>query len=364
MLKVGMIGCGSISKKHLDTLSRLDRVELVAVSDVQKTRMEEASVYYQKNKGYNGLVKHYGNYLDLIQDSEIDIVLILVISGLHATITKQSLIEGKHVIVEKPLALSLKEADEIIALSKFKKRKVLVCHQLRYRPVISKIKQVLEEGYLGEPYMGIVSARINRSPEYYASASWRGRWEQDGGMLINQGIHIVDLLIWLLGDIETVYGEIAVRMNIPQKETEDIATSIINFTNKAKGIIEVNSITKPKNQGYYLSLFCEKGSITLSGTDFDKLDHCFIENQDKIVQDLKILCVKKDEHFNMYQNFIDSIVNDTVLIMDAAEGKRALETIFAIYKSNNIKARVKLPLLNFSTKEMVQFPANKENLND
>ncbi|TDL30588.1 Gfo/Idh/MocA family oxidoreductase [Jeotgalibacillus sp. S-D1] len=360
MLKIGIIGCGYISQKHLDTLLRINRVELAAVSDVQKSKMETAANYYRKAKGHIGSIEYYEDYLDLIQDEEIDIVLIAVISGLHGNIAKQALLAGKHVIVEKPLALSIEEADDIISLSKAKQKKVLVCHQLRYRPVMAKIKQVLKEGHLGDPYLGVASARINRSPEYYAQATWRGSWEHDGGMLINQGIHIVDLLIWLLGDMETVYGEIGAG-SLHQKETEDFAAGIINFSNHAKGVIEVNSVTKPSNQGYSLSLFCEKGSLTISGNGLDRLDHCFIENGDLLVEELKTLSSKKNEHFYMYQNFIDCIENDqSDLVMDASEGKRALEAIFAIYQSNNLKNPITMPVTSFSTKEMKQVSVGRK----
>ena len=362
MLKAGMIGCGYISKKHLESIIRLDSVELFAVSDVQISRMEETASFYQEKIAGSATLKQYGDYQDLIHDPEIDIIITTVISGLHAKIAKQALLENKHVIIEKPLALSIQDADEIIKLSRLKQKKVLVCHQLRYRPFFLKLKKILEKGTLGEPYMGTVSVRINRSQEYYESAAWRGSWEHDGGMLINQGIHLVDLLVWLLGDVDTVYGEVA--RNNEVKEIEDVATGIIHFNNKAKGMIEVNTITKPANQGYYLSLYFEKGTIMLGGTGFDKLEHCFIEGEDQIVRELKEACNQKDEQFLMYHNFIDSILNDTLLVVDASEGKKALEVIFALYRSNNNKLPVKLPLSCFSTKEMKDFSYYKENIDE
>ncbi|MGP4070126.1 Gfo/Idh/MocA family protein [Halobacillus sp. B29] len=362
MLKAGIIGCGYISKKHLKTITRLDSVKLHAVSDVQKSRMEEAVSFYLENIACNAPVKQYQDYLDLVHDSEIDIIIITVISGLHAKIAKQGLIESKHVIVEKPLALSIREADEIIKLSRLKQKKVLVCHQLRYRPIFLKLKELLEKGTLGKPYMGAVSARINRSQQYYESAAWRGSWEHDGGMLINQGIHLVDLLVWLLGDINTVYGEVA--RNNELKEIEDVATGIIHFNNNAKGTIEVNTITKPATQGYCLSLYFEKGTIILGGAGFDKLEHCFIEGEDQLVRELKEVCKQKDEQFLMYQNFIDSILNHTLLVVDASEGKRALEVIFALYRSNNNKLPVELPLLSFSTIEMKDNSCHKEKMDE
>lgn len=324
--------------------------------------MEETASFYQENIVGSASLKQYGDYQDLIHDPEIDIIIITVISSLHAKIAKQALQESKHVIVEKPLALSIQDADEIIKLSRLKQKKVLVCHQLRYRPIFLKLKKLLEKGTLGKPYMGTVSARINRSQEYYESAAWRGSWEHDGGMLINQGIHLVDLLVWLLGDIDTVYGEVA--RNNQLKEIEDVATGIIHFNNKAKGMIEVNTITKPATQGYCLSLYFEKGTIILGGAGFDKLEHCFIEGEDQIVRELKETSKQKDEHFLMYQNFLESVLNNTLLVVDASEGKRALEVIFGLYRSNNNKLPVKLPLLNFSTIEMKAISCHKEKIDE
>ncbi|KIL47050.1 Gfo/Idh/MocA family protein [Jeotgalibacillus campisalis] len=362
MLRIGVIGCGYISKKHLDTLLRMDRVELGAVSDVQQSRMQAACDYYRKYKTPSSPIQQHSNYSELIQNKEIDIVLIAVISGLHAQIAKEALKAGKHVIIEKPLALSIQESDEIISLSASKNKRVLVCHQLRFRPLLSRIKEIIDFGFLGKPCMGSVNVRINRSEDYYQAAAWRGSWDQDGGMLINQGIHMVDLLIWLLGDVQSVYGDIASVHS--HKETEDVAAGILHFTNQAKGVIEVNSITKPSNQGYSLSLFFEKGSITLGGKGFDQLEHCFIENQESLVKELELLCAKKDEHFIMYQHFINAVEDRVdILRMDAAEGKKALEAIFALYQSSKTGLPVQLPLVLFSTASMAA-PKRKEDSND
>ncbi|TGB01138.1 Gfo/Idh/MocA family protein [Halobacillus salinus] len=360
MIKVGIIGCGYISRKHIDTICQLETVDLLAVSDVQPKRMEEIIDCYRDKIKRTCTVKKYPDYRDLILDSEVDMIIISVISGLHADIAKEALIEGKHIIIEKPLALSIREADEIIQLSETSKSKVLVCHQLRYRPLISKIKEILDSGDLGVPLMGSVSARINRSADYYNAARWRGSWKEDGGMLVNQGIHIIDILVWLLGDIETVYGEISKRQSSVEKETEDIAAGIIHFSNQAKGVIDVNTITQPRNQGYSISLFCEKGSIIIGGSSLERLEHCYIEDNEDLVNDLYDLCDTRDEHLRMYQNFTDAILKDTPLIMDAVEGKKALETIFSLYESSVRKRPIHLPLLNFSTTDMLQFPINEE----
>jgi|SRR5690625_361715 len=350
MLRIGLIGCGYIANKHLNTIVQSDNILLTAVSDIQKEKMEEAVHSYQKNNKKNKPITLYENYHDMLIDPKVDAVVIAVISGLHAEIAKKALKHGKHIIIEKPLALSLQDADEIIDLAQQYNKTVLVCHQLRYRPLIQKVKQLLEKGYFGELYLGVVSLRLNRSTDYYASAAWRGTWEKDGGMLVNQGIHLVDLLVWLMGDIHSVYGEIATR--VKQKETEDVATGIITFDNSAKGVVEANTITKPKNLGYQLAIFGEKGSICIGGKGFDEVEHCYLEDCPDLEVELKQLGEESDEHYLMYQHFLEAISTNTQTLITAQEGKKALEAIFAIYQSDTMGKPIIFPLDRFSTKDM------------
>ncbi|MFB5660862.1 Gfo/Idh/MocA family protein [Alteribacillus sp. HJP-4] len=349
MIRIGLIGCGYISNKHLDTISTFPELSLQGVSDLQSGRMEDAIQYYKQKTGSNTNIKMFSNYNNLLKQPDIDVVVISVISGLHAIIAKQALTAGKHIILEKPLALSMKDTDEIIKLSDIHDKQVLVCHQLRYHPLMQKIKQLLEDGSLGKPYFGTAAIRINRTPEYYTSAGWRGSWEQDGGMLINQGIHLIDLLIWLMGDIETVYGDVMNTSDV--KETEDIAAAMLSFKNKAKGVIEANTITQPKNIGYSMALFCEKGTICL-GPGITSVEHCYISGMGETAEELVNGELKGNEHYLMYQNFLAAITKKENLLMNAREGKRALEAIFAIYQSSTSKNVITLPVTNFSTGDM------------
>src|SRR5690606_38256399 len=289
----------------------------------------------------------YNNYEQLIKDPTIDVVIIATISSLHAVMAKEALKYGKHTIIEKPLALSLNDADEIIQLSKTKNKQVLVCHQLRYRPLLEKIKDLLNKNYFGKLYFSAISLRLNRSFDYYNSSTWKGTWEKDGGMLLNQGIHLVDLLIWFMGAAHSVYGEIDTK--IQNKETEDIATGIITFKNQAKGIIEANTISIPENLGYSLSIFGEKGNICIGGKEFNKIDHCYIENYPNIKEDLLKVEHESNEHERMYRAFIKSITKSKSHLMNAEEGRKALELIFALYQSDRNGKVVSLPVRNFTT---------------
>ncbi|MEB6550237.1 Gfo/Idh/MocA family oxidoreductase [Heyndrickxia sporothermodurans] len=347
----GIIGCGYISKRHIESLATCKDAKLVAVSDLQKDRMKEAALQYTNLANEHHPIHLYENYTELIESDEVDAVVICTISGLHAEIAKIALIAGKHVILEKPMTLSLKEADELNQLAKANQCKIVVCHQMRFKPIMKKIKQVIQDGKIGKPYLGIVSIRLNRSPDYYASAPWRGDWENDGGMLVNQGIHLIDLMQWFLGDVEKVYGDISSFSKT--KETEDIALGVLTFSNKAKGLIEANVITQPKNLGHQLSIFGEKGCISLEGPSLNQISRWYIVDEETDYEHLNELLKDNNEQVYMYENFIHTVqYGDEKLLIDGYEGKKALETIFAIYQSYLTKKVIDLPLNSFSTANM------------
>lgn len=352
MIRAALIGCGYISEKHIKTLARLDHVSLTALCDINQKSMQKAKRLYQQEKGKNSVMKMTSEFKDILNMPEIDVVIISTFSGLHADITKEAIKHGKHVIVEKPLALSIKEANDIIHLSQAYKKKVLVCHQLRYLQLIRELKKLVEEGYVGDIFFGVASLRLNRSHDYYDASSWKGTWSKDGGMLVNQGIHLVDLLVWLLGDVHSVYGDIATK--VKNKETEDIAIGMVSFKNQAKGVIEANTISKPSNLGYYLSIFGQKGTICIGGKDFNNIIHCHIEGHPELEERLKSLGGHSDEHYDMYQDFIKAIMNNEESMLNAREGKRALETILALYQSSQHKNPIHIPIEKFSTRDMME----------
>ena len=354
VVRFGLIGCGYISKKHLQALAVCKGAQLDAVSDLHEGRIEEAKTYYQTYSSHDHSIKGYQNYKEMLLDSELDAVIISSFSGLHVEMAKDALLSKKHVVLEKPMALSIEDSNELIALAQKQQRELMICHQLRFRPLMQKIKRIIEEGKIGQPILGVSSIRINRSPDYYASASWRGKWASDGGMLINQGIHIVDLLQWFLGDVQTVYGETSRQQSL-SKETEDVAVGIINFYNQAKGIVEANIVTKPNNLGYSLSIFGEKGTISIEGPSLNKISRWFIDGEETNMDELEDLLSDNKEQIYMYENFIEAIHSqDKHVLIDGTEGKKALEIIFAMYQSELSKQVVHFPLTSFSTSDMIR----------
>ncbi|HZG15554.1 MAG TPA: Gfo/Idh/MocA family oxidoreductase [Candidatus Bathyarchaeia archaeon] len=350
-MRFGLIGCGRISQKHLSSLAAIAGAELVAVSDVVPESMDRAEQQFLALTGRSGSIKKYVEYGSLLADPEVEVAIVAASSGQHAKIAKAALYAGKHVVLEKPMTLSLKEADDIISLAAARERTVLVCHQLRYRPIMQTIKKYVENRSLGQIHLGVVSMRIHRPAEYYQAAPWRGSWREDGGMLLNQGIHMVDLLQWFLGEITTVYGDI--RKGPIEKETEDVALGLLTFASGAKGMIEANTVTYPSNLEYSLSLFGEHGTLSIGGPQMDQIYRWAYKNQIESEEHIALLAKQKNEHVMMYQDLIDSIQQGSKeVLIHAREGKKALETIFALYQSAVTARPVVLPLHQFETAQL------------
>lgn len=351
-IKACIIGCGFIAEKHVKAIAGLKDIVAHSLCDINPARTKELEAVYRsaKKEKTQPTILHFTSAEEAVRNQEIDVVIITVISSLHASLAKKALTGGKHVILEKPMALSLEEADELHKLSIEKQKVLLICHQLRYRPLFKQIKNLIEEDVLGTPYLGVASVRINRSENYYSSAPWKGTWDLDGGMLINQGIHVIDLLQWFLGDVRSVYGEIG-KGNI-KKETEDYAAGIIQFSNKARGIIEANTVTLPNNIGYSLSLFCEKGSISIDGPSLNNITRWYIKGVESSEPNASIVKAT-NEHQLMYEDFIHAFNQKGMnVLMNGAEGKKAIETIFSLYESSRTKQPIYLPLPTFNLASM------------
>lgn len=353
-MRFGIIGCGRIAQKHLSSLAAIPEAELVAVSDIVFQSMERAEEQYRTLGKPAARLQKYTDYRLLLADPKVEVAVIATASGLHAPIAKAALYAGKHIVVEKPMTLSLKEADEIIALAHAQKRTVLVCHQLRYRPIMQTIKRYVEQQALGHIYLGVVSMRIHRPASYYSAAPWRGSWRDDGGMLLNQGIHMVDLLQWFLGDVTTVYGDMA--KGPIDKETEDVALGLLTFASGAKGMIEANTVTYPQNMEYAISLFGEQGTLSIGGPQMDVIYRWACREQTDREEQIAELAKIKDEHVTMYRDLMEKIGRgSTDVLVHAREGKKTLETIFAMYQSSVTSRPVLLPLADFATAQLSDF---------
>lgn len=344
-MKLGIIGCGRITEKHLVSLANVPELTIVALSDLSIERMKQAEVLIPLKSSE---LKLYENYQELLL-SDCDLILVATASGTHFSIARDALRANKHVLVEKPLALSIEESRELRELASNQKKSLFVCHQLRFRKALHEIKRYIEEGLLGQIYTATVTMAIQRPVEYYKAAPWRGTWEQDGGMLINQGIHMIDLLCWYLGEVKIVSGQL--QWIHAHKETEDVALGTLQFKSGATGLIEANSVTWPQNHGYGLKIFGEKGTIILEGKNYDQLSAYMVESGPSEQEFIDLLS-ERNEQSMMYKEIVKHLNNETNEAITAEESERALEVIFALYQSHKQKNPVTLPLVQFKTTDM------------
>jgi predicted dehydrogenase len=333
-MNFAIIGCGRISKNHVEALiNNLDVCKLVAVCDVVESRAIERKRQYENSvEGVN--VKVYNDYIDMLQKEKIDAVSICTESGYHAKIAIDCLNAEKHILIEKPMAMTVEDADKINNLAKEKGLKVGVCHQNRFNPPIQKLRRAIEEGRFGKIIN--VTARIlwTRDQNYYDQAPWRGTKELDGGTLMNQCIHNIDLLQWMVGsDIERVHCERGTFLrNI---EMEDFGAILIRFKNGTIGLVEGSACIYPKNLEETLSVFGEKGTVVIGGLAVNKIQTWqFSDERDYDIEQesIEIDNVYGKGHTPLYENFIEAINKNREPFISGLEGKKALEIILNAYK--------------------------------
>jgi predicted dehydrogenase len=361
-LRFGLIGCGRISFKHIEAIvNNYDNAELVALCDLEIEKAELVKKRYiellsQKNIATNN-IDVYQDYQELLKRDDIDIVSIATFSGTHAEITINALKSNKHVIVEKPMALSIKDADEMIETAKKYNRKLTVCHQNRFNSTVQKLRKALEKNRFGKLVHGVATIRWNRNNDYYRQASWRGTWEQDGGTLMNQCIHNIDLLQWMMGPVDRLYAEADTFLrNI---EGEDMGAAVLRFKNGAIGIIEGSACIYPKNLEETLSIFGEKGTVRIGGVAINKIvDWKFADGLDDEEEVKRVVNYEDPDtvygygHTPLYKDFIDAVLKDREPYITGEDGKKAMEIVLAIYKSRKTGLPVEFPLKDFSTLDM------------
>ncbi len=353
-MKYALIGCGRISTNHLKAVLN-NKLELVAVCDILETQMEK--LLEKHNLHNNTAIKRYTDYRKMIDENELTLISIATESGIHAEIALYCIEHGIHVIIEKPMAMNMKDADEIIHKSIEKNIKVSACHQNRFNVAVQEMRKALEMGRFGKLSHGSIHVRWNRNKEYYTQAPWRGTWEKDGGALMNQCIHGIDLLRWTFGDeVEEVYGQTRQQFH-HYLEAEDIGMAVVKFKNGAIATIEGTTNVYPQNLEETLYVFGEKGTVKLGGKSTNNIDVWNFADENDVDQKNKGLeevtsNVYGNGHTSLFADMIDAIENNRKPYVDAVAGRNALEMVLAIYKSQKEGCPVKLPLDGFSSIDM------------
>ncbi len=354
-MKYALIGCGRISTNHVKAVVN-NGLEFKAVCDLIPENME--AVLEKNGLKEDTSIKRYTDYKKMIEEVQPELVGIATESGVHAEIALYCIDHGIHVIIEKPMAMSMKDAEEIIRRSEEKQVKVSACHQNRFNVAVQETRKALEEGRFGKLSHGSIHVRWNRGKAYYDQAPWRGTWKQDGGALMNQCIHGIDLLRWMMGDeVEEVYGMTRQRFH-HFLEAEDVGMAVVKFKNGTIGTIEGTTNVYPQNLEETLYLFGESGTVKIGGKSTNNIDVWNFADEGEEDQKNKGLQeatsnVYGNGHTSLYADMIDAIENDRKPYVDAYAGRNALEMILAIYKSQKTGMPVKLPLKDFSTMDMV-----------
>lgn len=333
-MNFAIIGCGRISKNHVEALiNNYEQSTLVSVCDIIQDRAIERKKQYE-SKVVSSNVKVYIDYINMLKNENIDAVSICTESGHHAKIAIDCLNAGKHILIEKPMTMTIEDADEVNSLAKEKGLKVGVCHQNRFNPPIQRLRRAIEEGRFGK--LINVTARIlwTRDQDYYDQAPWRGTKELDGGTLMNQCIHNIDLLQWMVGsEVERVHCERGTFLrNI---EMEDFGAILIRFKNGAIGLIEGSACVYPKNLEETLSVFGEKGTVVIGGLAVNKIQTWQFADErdyDKEDESTEVDNVYGKGHTPLYKNFIEAVNNDVDSYINGEEGKKALNIILNAYK--------------------------------
>lgn len=355
-MKYALIGCGRISTNHVKA-AVANKLEIVAVCDVIPERMQD--VLAKHGLENDDSIARYTDYKKMIvEHPDLQLISIATESGKHAEIALYCIGHNINVIIEKPMAMSLSDADKIIALSKEKGVKVSACHQNRFNIAVQQTRRALESGRFGKLSHGSVHVRWNRNKEYYEQAKWRGTWAQDGGALMNQCIHGIDLLRWMMGnEIDEIYGVTKQQFH-NYLECEDIGMAVVKFKNGAVGTIEGTTNVYPKNLEETLYLFGEKGTVKLGGKSTNAIDVWDFADETDADQSNKGLFeqtsnVYGNGHTSLFADVMDAIENDREPYVNAVSGRNALETILAIYKSAAEGKPVKLPLKECASTDFV-----------
>ena len=338
-LRFALIGCGRVSPKHIASLKEIEGARLVAICDKD---LEKAKT---RGEGLDG-VEYIQDYKELLKREDIDVVNVLTESGTHADITIEAAKAGKHVVVEKPMALTLRDADRMIRECDQNGVKLFVVKQNRFNLPVVKLREALEEGRFGKMVMGTVRVRWCRTQEYYDQDPWRGTWALDGGVFTNQASHHIDLLEWMMGDVESVFAKSTTRL--VDTETEDTGVAVLKFTNGALGIIEATTATRPKDLEGSISVMGSGGTVEIGGFAVNEMKVWnFAQEEPGDTQVLERYHTNPPDvygfgHLEYLRSVVDCIQGNGKALVDGLEGRRSLELINAIYESAETGKEVRL----------------------
>jgi len=328
MRTIALVGCGRISDRHLKVVAMIPELKLVGVCDILKDRVEPAAAAYG--------VPAFADALAMARELKPDIISILTDSGLHASLGCLLAPHVPALIVEKPMALTLEDADRLIETCEANGTKLFVVKQNRFNPPIVALKKAVEEGRFGRMVLGTVRIRWARTQAYYDQDAWRGTWKQDGGVLTNQASHHIDLLQWLLGPVDSVKAYVATRL--ADIEADDTGVAVLKFKSGALGIVEATTATRPADLEGSISVLGEKASVVIGGFSVNKpVTWNFVEPrpEDDAIHSLitNPPNVYGFGHLPYYRHVLQSLDSGRNSMLAGLEGRKSVEIINALYES-------------------------------
>jgi predicted dehydrogenase len=337
-LRVALVGCGRIARRHADLLSQrqISQAQLTAVCDLLPQRAQAFGARYA--------VPSFTDMHDMMRSTKPDVVSVLTESGRHAEHVIALAPYGSDIVVEKPIALTLDDADAMIAACDRAQIRLFVVKQNRFNVPVVKLREALEHGRFGRLVLGTVRVRWCRTQAYYDQDAWRGTWALDGGVLSNQASHHVDLLEWMMGDVDSVFAMSATAL--ARIEAEDTAVVALRFRNGALGLIEATTATRPKDLEGSISILGEGGTVEIGGFAVNQMRTWqFCEQRAEDATVLEKYSVNPPNvygfgHQAYYQHVVDCIRNGGQQLVDGLEGRRSLELITAIYESVETRREV------------------------
>lgn len=340
MIRFALVGCGRIAKRHSELLgfNKIEGACLAAVCDIESDKADKVGGRFS--------VPSFSDMHDMMRDTDVDVVVVLTESGNHARDVVALAPYGAHIVVEKPMALTLSDADEMIAACDKSGVRLFVVKQNRFNVPVVKLREALDAGRFGKLILGTIRVRWCRDQSYYDQAPWRGTWAMDGGVLTNQASHHVDMLEWMFGDVESVFARSTTAL--ADIEAEDTAVVTLKFRNGALGVIEATTAVRPKDLEGSISVLGEKGAVEIGGFAVNEMKIWnFVEPEDGDHEVLAKYSVNPPNvygfgHQAYYEHVVDCITNNARHLVDGLQGRKSLELINAIYESIETGREVQL----------------------
>jgi len=340
MLRFALVGCGRIAKRHADLLGNgeIGYAQLAAVCDIDASKAERI--------GRRCSIPYFDDMHRMMDVIRPDVVVVLTESGRHAEHVIALTKYGCNIVVEKPMALTLDDADAMIRACDAVGVRLFVVKQNRFNVPVVKLREALESGRFGRLVLGTVRVRWSRTQAYYDQDPWRGTWALDGGVLSNQASHHVDLLEWMMGEVDSVFAKSATAL--AKIEAEDTAVVVLRFVSGALGIIEATTAARPTDLEGSLSLLGEFGAVEIGGFAVNEIK--VWKFAQPLASDEQVMTrysvnppsVYGFGHQAYYEHVIDCIRHNKQQLVDGLEGRKSLELVSAIYESIETSREVQL----------------------